>query len=1396
MSTTIWRTRPVFITSTFRDMHAERDHLHNFVFPALKERLCERYHHLEPIDLRWGVETVGVDGQHAKEMLVLKVCLNEIERSRPFLIALLGDRYGWIPPKERITSAAQEAGYLHDLTGRSVTALEIEYGVLNSEDQLKRSFFYFREPLPCQDMDPATAAVYSDQYSPDPEGKKGYQRLIELKVRIEREHPERVRHYTSTWNREKNCVTGLEEWGRQVLEDLWGELDAETAEIAQHATTTWEEQERRSRDAFLESRSRDFTGRKELLKTLTNLATSERIINSDWGASITGPAGSGKSSLIARLAHDLDRDDHLMLTACAGTTPESGRVELLLRRWVDELTTSLGINSPLTEKTTAEELEQIFHQMLGRAAAKQRVIILIDALNQFENSPLARHLTWLPKRLPTNSRIIATAIPGDASVAFEGKSGVSAITLPPLNHSEADRIISTVCSRYHRELNPQIKKILLEKKDGTDNPAFGNPLWLTMALEELNLLDADDFARAEKQYSGTSEEKLLSLLIDTAEQLPGDVDDLYGWLLTRAEEAYGRPLVQAFVNTIAISRSGWREFDLIALMSNNSGRTWYDHAFSFSALQNMEIWFGGSRVFLWGPLEFAALRRGFRAHISQRGRHCQWNFSHPQMRIAVLKRNLADKAASKQLHATIADHLLTLPTDDPMHESETMVHLFGADDKQRAAIYYGSSELTDGEEQGATQALAELLTSGEQEEDGPEVRWMCEMLDAAKCDEEQIFKICKRIAVNLDDVLEDQARLRMRLALLEHAAVFAERLSDATKNLQMIWMNNIICGRIGDISFLTADMAKCCASYLRGLDFAEKLADLEPENNNLHNLSVSFGHMGKLACHLHDPDAARQWYLKSLNIAKRLADMEPDNNQYQRNLLVSYLNMGRLDEQSDLGAARQYYLNGLEIIEKLTTVEPANLRYLCDLSGALFSIGCLDNRIDPDESRQWFLKGLSVAERLKTIEPDNTEYLRNLSLFLIRMGKLDGQNNLQMARQWHLKALDIALKLNSLDPDNNRYLYDLSAFLIMIADLDGQSAPDTARHSYQKGLQILETLLTFEPENINYLKDLSILFSKLGTLDGQNNLELARGWYQKGLDLMERLLVIEPNNTEYLHKLSMFSNKIGNLVRLRDPDSAWRWYLKEIETIEKLTSMQPHNKELLRDLSILYNKMGDIDTQNAPEAAWQWYLKGLKIMEGLLVSESDNSDYLKFLFFSYYKMQNLDVQCHFEAVQQLYSRSIEIAEKLAAIETDNTDHQYSLSVSYCRAGHFVTQFDPKTARQYYLKGLSIAEILINLKPDNTDYQHALSVLFYNLADLDSWHAPETAQQWFLKGLKISELLTNLEPDNTRFLKDLSVIYHKRGEWDAQSDLEAAQQWYRKEIEICEKLSAIVDNTHY
>ena len=96
--TPVRRRRPVFVTSTSRDMRAERVCLGTLVFPELDERLRRRHHRLEPIDLRWHVEVDTAEQQQSIELSTLKVCFQEIARARPLHIVLLGDHYGWVPP--------------------------------------------------------------------------------------------------------------------------------------------------------------------------------------------------------------------------------------------------------------------------------------------------------------------------------------------------------------------------------------------------------------------------------------------------------------------------------------------------------------------------------------------------------------------------------------------------------------------------------------------------------------------------------------------------------------------------------------------------------------------------------------------------------------------------------------------------------------------------------------------------------------------------------------------------------------------------------------------------------------------------------------------------------------------------------------------------------------------------------------------------------------------------------------------------------------------------------------------------------------------------------------------------------------------------------------------------
>jgi len=160
----------------------------------------------------------------------------------------------------------------------------------------------------------------------------------------------------------------------------------------------------------VELAARDFVGREEITAELLTLARSPAEDGAPWAACVTGEAGSGKSALLAHVARELadeaerTGEELLVLSHFVGVTPRSASVDSLLLRWVEELAEFLGAEPPVEEGASAEDLEQAFASLLGRAALRTRVVVLLDALNQFEPTTRGRYLTWLPTLWPDDAR--------------------------------------------------------------------------------------------------------------------------------------------------------------------------------------------------------------------------------------------------------------------------------------------------------------------------------------------------------------------------------------------------------------------------------------------------------------------------------------------------------------------------------------------------------------------------------------------------------------------------------------------------------------------------------------------------------------------------------------------------------------------------------------------------------------------------------------------------------------------------------------------------------------------------------------------------------------------------------------------------------------------------------
>jgi len=157
-------------------MQAERDVLVRRVFPMLQARLTPCRIRLVEIDLRWGITE-----QQERNNEVLGLCLQEIDRARPYFIGLLGSRYGSIlgsiPPH---TIERYPWLPLWETAGASITEMEVIHGVMNRISRSKRALFYLRDPAPLSEVPDSMRAFLSDM----PKGSPGDPAISRAPVRL------------------------------------------------------------------------------------------------------------------------------------------------------------------------------------------------------------------------------------------------------------------------------------------------------------------------------------------------------------------------------------------------------------------------------------------------------------------------------------------------------------------------------------------------------------------------------------------------------------------------------------------------------------------------------------------------------------------------------------------------------------------------------------------------------------------------------------------------------------------------------------------------------------------------------------------------------------------------------------------------------------------------------------------------------------------------------------------------------------------------------------------------------------------------------------------------------------------------------------------------------------
>ncbi len=601
----------VFISSTFRDLREEREYLVKKIFPEIRALCRHRGVAFTDIDLRWGITE-----EEAEREGIIRICLEEIDRCRPYFIGILGERYGWTPPRSDAERVADDYPILADamLHGASITEMEIVHGVLANPAMAGHAFFYFRDRN-------ATPAEFIDT---DPDADN---RLNALKERIRRSGFPVREDFSSP-----------AELGAWLEEDLRHVVNTEHPESE---TPSELEMERRAHRAFAASRTRAYIPNPQHLEQF-NQWMAFRLSTSDVGMNepiierrtsttehclvVSGESGLGKSSLTAHLV-EYYRKKHptaLVIEHYVGASQASGTATALMRHIVEEIRERFAIEDPLPSKP--EELERSFANWLYRCehlAAEEGigVLIAIDAVNQLDES--GRRLAWLPKMLPEGIRVMISMTPGEPQHRLVER-GWNQLTVERL---EDERFRQSIVVRYlgefRKSINPeQVRRV-------TSDAKASSPLYLRVVAEELRL-------------HGTHEtlDEVIGRYASAA-----DLHEVFDRVLERFEKDYGETSVTDLMRLVCASRSGLSETELLDL----------------TRLNRLEL----SRLLF--ALEYHFVRREGRL-----------GFFHDYLRRAVETRYLPDEASRYAVHDRLAGYF-QMGVDAAITRDEAVPHLLAAD---------------------------------------------------------------------------------------------------------------------------------------------------------------------------------------------------------------------------------------------------------------------------------------------------------------------------------------------------------------------------------------------------------------------------------------------------------------------------------------------------------------------------------------------------------------------------------------------------------------------------------------------------------------------------------------------------------------------------------------------
>ena len=643
-----WINYKIFVSSTFRDMDFERDVIRFHIISRLNERYRQHRVQFQFVDLRVGINTANLN-EEEKESHVLNVCFDNIEQSRPFFVALLGDRYGWIPSDKRWESMfnrlhLEQQNLLSNSKGKSVTEMEILYGAIGNNGQyMDHSIFMVRSSKSYNNMPLEQLKDYIDTANSDlnPEERdwKG-QQLSSLKAHIieiatQKGEKNNICDYDLEWDRASKKFVHPEDFVDKLLARLCSVIDDEIENIDEEERT-WHGQESNNillQTSYISGHSIQTSHYDSVISALSG--GCRQLL-------ISGASNCGKSVVAAQCIDYLQHQGNKCCIALVGQTSYSRQMRPILFRWLKQL----GINEELVElesKSNGQLYSLLRTQVKEIEKNGEEVWFVVDGVEQFAlyaDDDVYQVWIW------EGANVILTAHSDYSRKCRHYHPDMYEIAISEWSPSDKENLLSYYARQGNMELPDALREKLLIGEI--------NPLRMKMLMALVCQLSFLDFETIRSSTSSDEMTKINNYLISLVDNAPKEFDDFVNYVfmtLTKRMDL-GESYLKLF-QYISASVVGLRESDMSRLLGDR-----------------------------WDPLSFHALAYLLGDIMKEDHYSRQWSIN-GSVRKALLPKD------NREIYKSLVNFLVSLQDDDPLKRNILIYSIIESEEYGIGANYIG-----------------------------------------------------------------------------------------------------------------------------------------------------------------------------------------------------------------------------------------------------------------------------------------------------------------------------------------------------------------------------------------------------------------------------------------------------------------------------------------------------------------------------------------------------------------------------------------------------------------------------------------------------------------------------------------------------------------------------------